>query len=186
MAFNSYEELKAAVDSRRSAVLTMEVEIGSKYSQEYEDAKKELAQAKGMQAVLGGVPFLGDTNLEEFEAKVARLKPEAEVVYVQYRQLDLAAWGAMIRKPNMTPLDQYESVLVDTFIGVYGQDPEQVDEFGNEVEVSPLSTNAALVSSKGLDGILPGPLLHSVVQTFMAWQNSGGDVTIRPTKSGRA
>lgn len=65
-------------------------------------------------------------------------------------------------------------------------DPVEPDDAAEDwVAPEPLSTDARLLSSKGIDGILPGGALASVVQNFMAWQNSGGDVTIRPTKSGR-
>lgn len=184
MAFANYEQLKAAVAERRKSILTIEVDLGGSYSQEYEDAKKELAQAKGMKALMGGVPFMGDTNVEELEARVASLRPEANSVFVQYRQLDLATWAMLLKKTGMSALEQYESVLAQTFIGVFGEDPDKRDEDGNPIPVEPLSTSAALMSSKGDEGILPGGALHSVVSAFMAWQNNGGDVNIRPTKSG--
>ena len=85
----------------------------------------------------------------------------------------------LVKQQGLTPIDQYEKVLPKTFVGVYGQDPEE-----NE-NVVPLSSDPGLLSSKGGKGILPGGALHLVVQAFMSWQNSGGDVSIRPTKSGR-
>lgn len=178
--FNSYEELRAAVEERRKSVLTLEVDLGGTFSQEYEDAKQALAQAKAMKMVTGG-GFLGD-NLAELEQRVADTKPEPNSVWVQYRQLDLVEWAALTKKMGMSPVDQYESVLPKTFIGVYGKDPTEAEE-GEVIE--PLSTDGSLLSSKGDKGILPGGALHSVVQAFMAWQNSGGDVSIRPTKSGQ-
>jgi hypothetical protein len=182
MAFNSYEELQAAVESRRKSILTLEVDMGGTYSQDYEDAKKELAQAKAMKAFTGGQGFLAD-NLADLEARVAETKPKANSVWVQYRKLDLGEWALLVKQTNLTPIDQYEKVLPTTFIGVYGIDP--VDEDGNTLEdATPLSTDGALLSSKGVKGILPGGALHQVVQAFMSWQNSGGEVSIRPTKSG--
>lgn len=181
MAFNSYEELMAAVADRRQAVLTLEIDLGGRFSQEHEDAKKELQQAKAMKTVLGGQGFLAD-NLEALEARVAETKPETESVWVQFKKLDLAEWALLVKQANLTPIDQYEKVLPKTFIGVYGSDPV---DFAGEVGPEPLSTDPALLSSKGDKGILPGGALHQVVQSFMQWQNSGGDVTIRPTKSGR-
>lgn len=180
MAFNSYEELAAAVESRRKSVLTLEVGMGGAYSVEHEDAKKELAQAKAMKSVLGGQGFLGD-NLAELEARVAETKPESNSVWIQYRQLDLVEWGLLVKQTNLTPIDQYEKVLPKTFIAVYGEDPT---EAGPDEVVEPLSTDAALLSSRGTKGILPGGSLHLVVQAFMSWQNSGGEVSIRPMRSG--
>ena len=177
MVFNSFEDLKAAVAERRKDTLTLEVDLGSGYSVEYEDARKELAEAKAMSQVAGG--FLGGGNLEELEAKVAALKPEPRNVWVRFRKLDLGAWALLIKQGNLTQIEQYEKVLVDTFVGVWGVDPVE-----NE-EAQPLSTDASLLSSKSPNAILPGGALHQVVQSFMHWQNSGGDVTIRPTKSGR-
>ena len=182
MAFNSYEELRAAVEERRNDVLTLEVDLGGTYSQEHEDAKKELAQAKAMKTVLGGQNFLGD-NLEALEARVAETKPEANSVWVRYSRLDLGEWALLVKQANLTPIEQYERVLPKTFIGVWGQDPTP-DEEGRAP--GPLSEDAALLSSRGgAKSILPGGALHQVVQAFMAWQNSGGEVSIRPTRSGR-
>lgn len=182
--FNSYEELKAAVETRRRDVLTLEVDLGNEYSQEHEDAKKELAQAKAMHTMTGGVGFLGD-NMDALEQRVAETKPETNSVFIQYRRLDLGAWSLLVKQANLTPIDQYEKVLPETFIGVYGSDPIKPDDAPDDwAAPEPLSTDGSLLSSKGINGILPGGALHSVVQAFMAWQNSGGDVTIRPTKSG--
>lgn len=177
MAFNSYEELQASVEERRASLLTLEVDMGSTYSQEHEDAKKELAQAKAMKTVMGGQGFLAD-NLTELEERVASTKPESNSIWVQYKKLDLGEWALLIKQTNLTPIEQYEKVLINTFVAVYGVDPTE-DE-----DATPLSKDPALLSSKGNKGILPGGGLHQVVQAFMAWQNSGGDVTIRPTKSG--
>jgi len=179
MAFNSYEELKAAVEARRKSVLTLEVDLGGTYSQEHEDAKQELQTAKAMRTLAGGQGFLGD-NIADLEQRVADTRPETNSVWVQYRQLDLNEWAALVKQQGLSPIEQYEKVLPKTFIGVYGQDPTE-----SEDAIEPLSTDGALLSSKGNQGILPGGALHQVVQAFMSWQNSGGEVTIRPTKSGR-
>lgn len=190
MAFANYEELKAAVAKRRAEILTLEVDLGTDYSPEYEAAKKELVQAKAMQQVVN-VGFLGGDTIGELEARVAALKPEPNAVWIQYKKLDLGEWATLMKQAGGQPIDQYEKVLPKTFIAVYGQDPIKPEEW-DEVHPDetweapePISTDAALLSSKGIDGILPGGALHSVVQNFMAWQNSGGDVTIRPTNSGR-
>lgn len=185
MAFSSYEELKAAVAKRRAEVLTLEVDLGTDYSPEYEEAKTELAQAKALSSVAGG--FLGGNgNIDTLEQRVASLKPEPDAIWVQYKKLDLGEWAVLMKQAGGQPIDQYEKVLPKTFIAVYGQDPVKPEDAGDDWEApAPLSTEAKLMSSKGVDGILPGGALHSVVQKFMAWQNSGGEVTIRPTKSGR-
>lgn len=186
--FNSYEELTAAVEERRQSVLTLEVPIRTPYSPEYEEAKQELAQAKAMKmATGGGIDFLGNgqKEIERLEQRVAELKPESDVVYIQYRRVPLAEWRALTKQAGLDAYDQYEKVLPKTFIGVFGEDPAPDVEPDGWVKPNPLSTDGALVSSKGDNGILPGNSLLSVVQAFMAWQNAGGEVTIRPTKSGR-
>lgn len=190
MAFNSYEELKAAVAKRRAEILTLEVDLGTGYSPEYEAAKSELAQAKAMKMATGG-GFLGD-NIPTLEQRVAELKPEPNSVWIQFSKLDLGEWAVLLKQAGGNSIDQYEKVLPKTFVAVYGQDPVMPEDWAEthpDGEVwekpEPLSTEARLLSSKGNDGILPGGALNSVIQNFMAWQNSGGDVTIRPTKSGR-
>jgi hypothetical protein len=188
MAFTSIEELKAAVEERRKAILTLEVDLGGPYSQEHEDAKKDLATAKGLKSLAGGQGFMND-NIEGLEARVAETKPESQSVWIQYRRIPLDEWSLLMKdKTGMSALEQYEKVLPKVFVGVYGTDPVEPDELeeGQVWEApEPLSTDGALVSSKGVQGILPGGGLNPVVQSFMAWQNSGGDVNIRPTKSGR-
>jgi hypothetical protein len=187
--FSSYEELMAAVEERRKETLTLEIDLGTKYSPEYEEAKKELATAKAMKAVVGGQGFLGD-NIGALEQRVAELKPEPRSIWVQYTKLDLNEWAALIKMSGMTPVDQYERVLSKTFVGVFGQDPVQPEDWDEEAngpweKPDPLITESLSVSSKGgAKSLLPGGSLHSVVQNFIAWQNSGGDVTIRPTRSG--
>jgi len=189
MVFASYEELRAAVAKRRAEILTLEVDLGTDYSPEYEAAKAELQQAKAMKLATGG-GFLGD-NIAPLEARVAELKPEPQNVFIQFKKLDLGEWATLLKQAGGNSIDQYEKVLPKTFVGVYGQDPVKPEDWDEThpdeawVDVKPLSTEARLLSSKGNDGILPGGALNSVIQNFMAWQNSGGDVTIRPTKSGR-
>lgn len=190
MVFATYEDLAAAVAKRRAEILTLEVDLGTDYSPEYEQAKNELAQAKAMKLATGG-GFLGD-NVAPLEARVAELKPEPHAVFLQYMKLELGEWRTLLKQAGADSIDQYEKVLSKTFKGVFGTDPVKPDDWEethpNEewVKPSPLSEDPRLVSTLGDDGILPGGSLSSVVQNFIAWQNSGGDVTIRPTKSGRA
>jgi hypothetical protein len=185
MAFATYEELKAAVEARRKSVLTLEVDLGGTYSQEHEDAKKELATAKGMKALTGGAGFLGD-NIAELEQRVADTRPETQSIWIQFSQLTLDEWGKLLKQANLTAFDQYERVLPQTFIGVFGEDPDPDEKPEGWEAPKPLTTDARSVSTRGgADALLPGGSLHSVVQAFMSWQNSGGEVSIRPTKSGR-
>lgn len=191
MAFNSYDELKAAVQKRRQELLTLEVDLGTGYSPEYEAAKAELAQAKAMKTVTGG-GFLGGDPIAALEQRVAELKPEPNSIWIQFSKLDLGEWAALMKQAGGQPIDQYEKVLPKTFVGLFGTDPvkpEDWDATHDEewIKPAPLITEAISVSSRGGDSaVLPGGALHSVVQNFMAWQNSSGDVSIRPTKSGRA
>lgn len=190
MTFNSVEELYAAVEERRKDLLTLEIDLGGKYSPEHEAAKAELAQAKAMKSVIGGGGFLGD-NTAELEQRVADTRPPQRLVWIQFEKLDLNEWRELMKQATANPIDQYERVLPKTFKGVFGTDPVEPDDW-DEAESGPfevpepLTTDPLSVSSRGgAKSILPGGGLHSVVQTFMAWQNSGGEVSIRPTKSGR-
>jgi hypothetical protein len=187
MVFNSYEELKAAVAQRRQEVLTLEVDLGGGYSQEYEDAKAELTQAQAMKAITGG-GFLAD-NVEALKQRVADLKPKGQSIYIQYSKLDLDEWQKLISVAGLDAFGQYERVLPKVFLGLYGQDPVKPEDWPEDEhweQPEPLTTSPLSVSVKGgAESILPGGSLASVVQSFMAWQNSGGDVSIRPTKSGR-
>ena len=178
MSFSSYEELMEAVEERRQDTLTLEIDLGAKYSQEYEDAKNELKQARAMKMITGDQPFLSD-NLAALEARVAETKPDGRPIWIRFRKLSLMEWAVLVKQQGLTPIDQYEKVLPKTFVGVYGQDPEEHEN------IAPLSADPSLLSSKSGKGILPGGALHQVVQAFMNWQNSGGEVSIRPTKSGR-
>lgn len=177
MTFNSYEELLAAVEERRQDTLTLEVDLGGGYSQEHEDAKKELQAAEAMKVLAGGQQFLGD-NVEALKRRVEETRPPARPVWVRFSRLSLGEWATLMKLAGVDPIEQYERVLPKTFVGVYGQDPEE----GEGVE--PLSTDPALLSTKGNRGILPGGALQQVINAFMGWQNSGGEVSIRPTKSG--
>lgn len=171
--FNSYEELMSAVENRRKDELILEVDLGSQYSQDYEDAKKELAQAKGLKTLTGNQEFLSD-SMKSLEERVEELKPSSKPIWVKFTRLTLNEWAALTKTTGLTPIDQYEKVLNKTFIGVFN-DPDSEE---------PLSDDSRLLSSKGDKGILPGGALHQVVQAYMAWQNSGGDVSIHPMKSG--
>lgn len=189
MVFSNLEELKAAVEDRRQAILTLEVDLGGVYSQEHEDAKTELAKAEGMRLLMqqggGQGTFLND-SLEPLRKRVADTRPETPSVWVQYKKLPLGEWRAITKQVNLDQFDQYERVLPETFIGLYGEDPAPEEKPEGWVKPEPLTTDARSVSSRGGDDLLlPGGSLASVVQNFMVWQNSGGDVTIRPTKSGR-
>lgn len=172
--FSSYEELMQAVEDRRKDELVLEIDMGSEYSQEYEDAKKELAQSKAIKKLAGDQQFLND-NLTALENRVAELKPVAKPVWVKFGRLSLLEWAALVKAQGLTPIDQYEKALAKTFIGV----------FSSEDAAEPLTDDYRLLSTKGDMGILPGGAMNSVVQAFMSWQNSGGEVSIRPTKSGR-
>ncbi|AUX82851.1 tail assembly chaperone [Microbacterium phage Balsa] len=188
MTFSSYEELMQAVEERRQDVLTLEVDLGAKYSPEYEAAKQEVLQAKALSNIAGG--FLGD-NIQQLEDKAEALKPKERLIWVQYRKLDLAEWGMLMKQSNLSPVEQYEKVLPKVFIGLFGQDPVKPDDWDEThdetwVQPEPLITTGASVSSKGgPQAVIGGAQLHSLVNAFMSWQNSSGDVTIRPTKSGR-
>ncbi|QZD98604.1 tail assembly chaperone [Microbacterium phage Jemerald] len=193
MVFNNLEELKAAVEDRRQAVLTLEIDLGGAYSEEHERAKADLAKAEGIALLLqqgGGGSFLnGDnTQLDKLRQRVAETKPETPSIWVQFKKLDLEEWRNITKRVSLDQIEQYEQVLGKTFIGLYGEDPAPADEDKPEgwVKPEPLTTNPLSVSSRGgAESLLPGGSLASVVQNFMVWQNSGGDVTIRPTKSGR-
>ena len=124
---NSYEELMAVVNDRQEERLILEVELGTKYSQEYEDAKRELQQAKSLKTVAGDQEFLSD-NVNQLQAKVESLKPESKTVWLAFKRIDLKTWSLLVKKgANQSPLDQYERVLEDTFIGIF-RSPEATPE----------------------------------------------------------
>lgn len=173
--FSSYEDLMQTVEERRNDILTLEIDLGAAYSPEYEEAKKSLAQAEGL-AKLGDTKFLSD-NVDTMKANVAALKPQGKPVWIKYKRLAVMEWAALVKSAgNLNAFEQYEKVLKKTFVGV----------FGTEDAETPLSDDPRLLSTKGDMGILPGGAMQGVVQAFMSWQNSGGEVSIRPTKSGRA
>lgn len=173
--FNNYEELMQAVNDRRQDQLILEVDLGNGYSQEHEEAKAALAQSKAIKSLAGKEGFLSD-NIVALEAAVEETRPEQKLIWIRFKRLDLMEWAVLMKTQGMTPLDQYEKVLNKTFVGVYGSP---------EPDAEPLSDDPRLMSSKGDMGILPGGSLHNVIQAFMAWQNAGGEVHIRPTKSGQ-
>ncbi|WNM75062.1 tail assembly chaperone [Microbacterium phage Morrigan] len=177
MVFSNLEELKAAVEDRRQAVLTLEIDLGGAYSEEHEQAKQDLAKAEGMRMLMqqGGGQFLNGDSLEPLRQRVAETKPETPSVWVQYKKLPLGEWRAITKQANLDQFDQYERVLPQTFIGLYGTDPAPEEKPEDWVAPEPLTTDPRSVSSRGGDELLlPGGSLASVVQNFMVWQNSGG------------
>ena len=178
--FNSYEELKAHVEQQRENTLTLEIDLGGTYSPEYESAKEDLTKAKALQLVVGnqGGGFLSN-NLEELEAKVAELRPEPKLVWLRFSKLPLEKWAALLKQTGVSPVEQFESVLPDTFIGLFNQDPDQVEG------LEPLIADPDVLRTGSSMAVLPGSSLQGVIQAFMSWQNSGGEVNIHPTKSGR-
>lgn len=173
--FNSYEELQAAVEKRRNDELVLSIDMSTEYSPEHESAKAELKKAEAMKSIAGDQPFIND-NIKTLEARVKKTQPAPNLVFVKYRRLALIEWAALVKAQNLTPIEQYEKVLKKTFVGV----------FASEDAEEPLSDDHRLLSTKGDLGILPGGGMNSVVNAFMTWQNTGGSVAIRPTKSGRA
>lgn len=172
--FSSYEELMQAVEDRRQDTLSLEIDMGGAYSKEYEDAKKELAQAKAISTLAGQSEFLSD-NVSHLEQKVASTKPQSRSIFIKFKRLPISEWASLMKQPTLTPLDQYERILPSTFIGVFGEDSASAE---------PLTTDYKVVSTTGDECILPGGALSQVIQEFMSWQGSGGDVVIHPMKSG--
>lgn len=170
--FTSYEELMATVEERRADQLTLEVDLGGGYSTAHEEAKEELSRAKALKTVTGD--FLAD-SLKSLEDAVEATRPAAKPVWLRYKRLSLNDWNALVKTQGLTPVDQYDKVLADTFVGVFAQ-PDATE---------PLSADPQLVSPSSSDSILSGGAMQAVVQAFMSWQNSGGEVTIHPTKSGQ-
>lgn len=172
--FNSYEELLEAAEQRRSGDLVIEVDVGSEYSPEYEKAKEELGQAQTLAKMTGG-GFLAD-NQEELQERVDRLRPEPQLVWVKFRKLSTKDWSLLNKKMKVSPIDQYEEVLASTFVGLYGTPDTDGD---------PLTTDPNSVSTKNGNGVFDGGTLNQVIQAFMTWQNSSGEINISPTKSGQ-
>lgn len=170
--FNTYEELMATVEERRADTLTMEVDLGSgEYSPEYEEAKKSLASAEAMAKL--GEAFLGRSgDLDELRAKVDSLRPARQVVWLRYTRIPLKEWALLIKQKSLPVIEQYEKVLASTFVGIYGSPDAD----------TPLTSDPVLVGTSN-KSILNGGTLLAVINTFMEWQNSGGSVTINPTKS---
>lgn len=174
MAINSYEELMSLVESRRQDRLTLEIDMGTSYNVEHEKAKEELLQARAIRNLAGDQGFISD-NFDELERRVEETRPPANSVWVVFSRLDLKTWSLLVKKINsMQPFDQYEKVLDKTFVGVFS-DPEATPD-------SLISDDYHLVSTQSDKCILSGGMMTEVVKTFMSWQNSGGEVTIRPTK----
>ena len=173
--FNSYEDLVAAVKERQQDHLVLEVDLGATFSQEHEDAKAELTQAKALKSIAGQEGFLSD-NVATLETKVRETEPTSQPIWVRFKRLDLMEWALLMKAQNMSPIEQYEKVLNKTFVGVFN---------GPEKEATCLTEDPRTLSSSGDLGILSGGSLHNVIQAFMAWQNAGGEVRIHPTKSGQ-
>ena len=96
-------------------------------------------------------------------------------MWLAFKRIDLKTWSLLVKKgANQSPLDQYERVLEDTFIGIF-RSPEATPE-------DLLSDDHELVSYNSPKCILSSGLLQNLVNSFMTWQNSGGNVTIHPTK----
>lgn len=170
---NSYEDLLEVAGKRRDETLVIEVDMGAVYSQPHEDAKRELKQAEALHQ-LAGENFLSN-NIDALKQKVEDTRPEANAVWLKFKRLDIATWAMLMKKNTVSPIDQYEKVLPKVFIGVFN-DPDS-DE--------PLTDDHTLVSTTNQKSILPGGVLNSVIQSFMAWQNSGGEVSIHPMNSGQ-
>jgi len=170
---STYEELRRIVEERRSDTLTLEVELGVDYTQEWVDAKQELEQARAMD-LLKGASFLS-SSVKALEEKVQALAPTVEVVWLRYGRVPLLLWASLAKEQGGKAIEQYERVLKDTFIGLYGDADCTVLITDDYHVVSQDSPNCIL---------MPGTLM-SVIRTFMDWQNSGGRVSIRPTKSGQ-
>lgn len=169
----SYEDLMNLVENRRNDHLIIEVSLGAPYSQEHEDAKAELQKAEAMRSIIGEEGFLSD-DVSGLKKRVEDTKPEGESIWVKYKRLDLKLWTRLVSGLGaMKPIDQYVKVLPNTFEGVYSS-PEAEDG-------SLISDKASLVDPTSNDCILSGNMVMSLVGAFMGWQNSGGDVSIRPT-----
>lgn len=171
---NSYEELLEVANKRREETLTIEVDMGAVYSPEHEAAKKELRESKALMKLAGENGFLSN-DLDKLESRVAETKPTPNLIWVRYRRLDLATWSLLMKsKTKSTPFDQYEQVLPKVFEGIFN-DPESEE---------PITSDHNLVSTVSAKSILSGGVLQSVIQAFMDWQNSGGEVSIHPMSSG--
>lgn len=173
--FNSYEELVNAVNERRQEELILEVDMANTYSAEHEEAKKALQVAEGLSQLTGKAEFLSD-NMEALRTRVAETRPEAKPIWIRFRRMSLIEWAALTKDQSKTSFEQYETALPKAFIGVYAT--EDKDHL--------LSDDYHLLSMNGDKGILPGGAeMQAVVRSFIQWQNAGGEVSIRPTKSGQ-
>lgn len=173
---NTFEELMSLVEERQNDRLILEVDMGGGYSEEHQRAKEDLQKAEAM-LMLRGDDFIGDT-LAAQRARVEETRPESVSVWVAFGRIDLKSWSLLVKQgKNMQPIDQYEKALPKTFLGVYSRPECDSNHL--------LSDDHRLVSSQDEKGILSGGVLNEVISAFMQWQNSGGEVTIHPTKSGQ-
>lgn len=167
---NTFDELLERVEQGRNAVLTLELEVGAPYSKEYEDAKKQVEQARALELLAGdNKAFLGG-SLDELVAKAEALKPKADIVELKFRKVSLNDWNKLLREPGEA-LEQYNTLAKKTFIGVFAEGGEE-----------PLSTDSALVRPESAKCIVPPGAISPLVQAFLEWQSSGGAVEVRPTK----
>ena len=163
--FTSFDELKKAVEERRQDTLTLELDMSGEYCQAYEDAKSDLQTAKLLKAATG-VEFMGDTTPEQIDG----MRPNSQPVWLKFRRLPVAKWSLLVKSAQqMDALAQYESILPEIFLGVWG-DPD-ADQ--------PLTTDPKHVGT-GKDSVLSGSQLVQVMQAVLKWQNSGGDVVVNP------
>ena len=177
MAINSYEELMEIVNARRDGQLCLEIDLGSEYSVEHEDAKAELQKAEVLKNLTGSdTQFLSD-NLETLRERVEATRPTPNVVYARFSRIGDKELSVLRKEGNRTPYQQYEFVLQKVFLGLFN---------GPDDDASLLGDNPNLVSTEpGMGSVLQGSAVQNVVQAFMNWQNNGGEVNISPTKSGR-
>ena len=160
----SYEQLKGIIEERRQDILVLEVDISGAYSPEYEKAKQEVQQAQVISSLVGG-DFLAPPK-----SQLDSLKPVGDPIWLKFRRLPLQAWKSLTKRGNINALDQYESILPDTFIGLYG------DPAGE-----PLTTDYHHVGT-GDESLLTGSMLMQVMQAMLQWQNSGGEISVNPQK----
>lgn len=170
--FNTYEELQKAVEERRKDTLCLEIDMGGSYSIEHEEAKRDLQQAQALKTLAGEQGFLSD-NIDSLKKRVEDTKPPSQSIFIRFKRIKLNDWADLMKQQNLSPIDQYEKVLPKTFVGIFGTD---------DPDAEALSTDYALVSTKGDKGIIPGGALNQVIMEFMSWQNRGDAVSIHPTK----
>lgn len=171
---NSYEELVQLAQERQKDRLVLEVDMGSTYSAEHEEAKKELQQAKAVNTLAGEQGFLSD-NIERLQQRVRDTKPPATCVWLVYSRLGIKDWSLLVKQGSgLTPMQQYEKVLPQTFVGIFNSEDAQPEHL--------LTDDPNTVSSESDNCLISGGVLNNVIRTFMQWQNAGGDVNIHPVK----